>query len=411
MAPTKLTSDRSTGTLDFTPAGGETDGESRIPTAAAGAEHPGITEMHARKYRIAGDLVNRSTADLPDDQRSALRWLHLHARENDFSLEDLALRLKKADRSSYSKDSVYQALTGRREAGLGQLCASITAYRDYFERESKAVKSGFIETTLTQAIHRICRRALIRHRIAFIFGESQVGKTTALEEYARANNHGETVFARMPTGGSMSNFLEELAIALGISAQQKEKELRRRIISAFDARMLLIIDECHQCFRSQYSNRSILSLEFAREIHDKRKCGLVLCGTNIFRDEIKRGRNAGILRQLWLRMLAPLQLPDMPTAGQLAVFAAAYHLPPAPQRNLKVRTQELIGDDMQDVERTTNPFELQMQTVKSDGLGRWIAILQEASDLAAEKNQRITWGHVIAAHAVFKAMETIEESA
>lgn len=365
-----------------------------------------VAAMHSKKYRIAGDTVFRATAEMPNEQRNALRWLDSHARENNMGRDDLGKLLKKPDHTHYSFDSIYQALTGRRDGGLDQICQSIEEYRKFYERESSLTKSGFIETAVTDAVFRICRKALTRHRICFIFGESQVGKTTALMEYKARNNHGETIYVSMPTGGGITYFTEELAIQLGISPQTKERDLRRRIIGMFDERMLLIVDECHQCFRNSRSERSMFALEFIREIHEKRKCGVVLSGTNVFRDEIQTGKSAGMLRQLWLRGLSPLQLPDRPTLDQLERFAEAYRLDPprAPTTDWPISFRSATGDLQK---HTDCPMRIQTEVIDVSGLGRWIAILQEASDMATEKRVKLSWAHVIAAYALFKALEQI----
>jgi len=170
--------------------------------------------------------------------------------------------------------------------------------------------------------------------------------------------------------------------------------------------MLLIVDECHQCCWASRGRRSLLALDFVREIHDVRKCGVVLCGTNVFRDEIRLGKDSPMLRQLWLRNILPLQLPDVPTERQLATFAQAYGLSPAPDRSL---TPKVLGDDGADINVTGNPADIQKGVIRDDGLGRWLAILQESADLAASQKRRITWGHVILTHAMFRAMETVAD--
>jgi DNA transposition AAA+ family ATPase len=250
--------------------------------------------------------------------------------------------------------------------------------------------------------------ALRRRKLRCIFGPSQIGKTTAAEEYARLHNHGETKFLRMPTRGSLGDFLEECAIRLSLGVQSKTRDLRRRVIDCFDERMLLIVDECHECLRSHYSDRSLATLDFIREIYDRRKCGVVLIGTDIFRLGL---RSHKILRQLWLRGYRPLQLPPTPSAANLAEFAAHFGLAPAEDRNLSIEVAFTDDDGRERTERIQgNPIKLQTSVIEAYGLGRWLSILEDAAELAQDKGARITWGRVLAAHHETQRLEHGEAS-
>lgn len=376
-----------------------TVGTSAVPQNAAG-----VTSSTAR-FRIPGDVIAKNTADLPDGLRHALKWAAGFCRQRNLSLDEFgSLLVQPGTDKTYSGDSVYQAFTGRRDQGsLDRFCQAVEVLRRRID-ETASRASTFIETSLTRDIWRLCQKALRRQKLTFVFGPSQVGKTTALAEYAQRHNHGETVFVRMPTRGSVTELMKELAVRLGISVQCKAVDLRRRIMESFDERTLLIVDECHQALSSRYGDRSLASLEFLREIWDRRRCGLVLCGTDIFRDGL---RTHPVLKQLWLRGYRPLQLPAKPTQGQLAEFARSFGLEPAQDKNLTVELVD-VGDDGEERTRrvTRNPVKLEGEVVSKYGLGRWVGILEDADDLAREKGSRMSWGKVIAAHDQWAGLET-----
>jgi hypothetical protein len=340
--------------------------------------------MNSIKYRISGDVVNRATTDLADDERSALRWLHSFGAERNYSLEEIASLLKQDSGKPYSRDSVYQALTGRRTesgASLAPIVAAIQRLRKIEEARAGANRAPFIETTLTKRIWKICETALNFQRIAFIYGASQIGKTTALEEYQRTHNHGETIYVRMPARGSLGEFTRWLAKSLRISMNLKEWQIKERIFAAIDDRMLLIVDQCHECFRSSnHGDRSISSLLFLMEIFDRCRCGIVLIGTTEFERGVQDSRFAGTLRQLTRRGLPkPLRLPDKPTPDNLAEFAAAYGLPPA----------------------TDKALQLQSDTIRDHDLGIWLTTMQAGQKIATKRKEPMSWHHVTAAHAAF----------
>lgn len=340
--------------------------------------------MQAIKYRISGDVVNKATADADDETRSALRWLHSFGAYGNYSLDEIASLLKQDNGKPYSRDSVYQALTGRRAesgASLAPFVAAVQRLRKIEEARAGSNRAPFVETLLTRRIWKICETALNFQRIAFIYGASQIGKSTALEEYQRTHNHGETIYVRMPARGSLGEFTRWLAKSLRISQGLKEWQIKERIFSAIDDRMLLIVDQCHECFRSNnYGERSIASLLFVMEIFDRCKCGIVLVGTTEFERGVTDSRFAGTLRQLTRRGLPrPLRLPDKPTADNLNEFAAAYGLRPA----------------------TDKAAALQADTIRDHDLGIWLTTMQAAQKIASKRKAHMSWDHVIAAHAAF----------
>jgi len=385
-----------------------------LPLPAAEAVRANNTNAGAISYVgrfiIPGDKVNRATVDLPDDQREAIRWAAGYCRAKNIHHAEFAALLKKPDGTPYSKDSVYHMFTGgRTESALEPMVEAIQRLRRIEEERAEQTRASFVETRLAKRIFQLCRRAFLRQKMVFLFGDSQIGKTTALEEYARRHNHGETKYVRMSTGGTLCDFLRELADVLGIPSGNSIQDLKRRILQSFDSRMLLIVDECEECLReSRYGVRGLDTLNFIREIHDKRKCGVVLAGANIFRQRLYYGAHSLSMRRLVLRGMPPLQLPKVPGQADLATFATHFGLPPAPDevRGIRVAVVDDDGHERRE-EIQKNPLELQNKIVREHGLGRWLMILQEASDIAKEKRRTITWGFVIHAWHIFEQMETM----
>lgn len=325
--------------------------------------------------RISGHTVNKATADLPDEQRSALRWFHAHGEEKGLSTDGLAKLI------GYSGAAVSLVFNGRYPHDPAGLCEEIAKYKKLYEQRQVSRKLPFIETKLSKAIFQVCDVAREFQRVAFIFGDSQIGKTTSLEEYARRNNHGSTIYARMTAGGATGPFMRVLCHALRISDRLSINEMRERIIECFDDRMLLMVDECHLSMYGQmYSNHP---LDFIREIYDRKKCGVVLAGTKAFKQEIEHGKLSKMLRQMVRRRVTTLMLPDSPTRDDLNTFAGAYGLPPA------------TGDSRK----------LESSVIEQEALGMWLTTLRCAAKISGKSKAQMTWEHVIAAHRQLKVLE------
>lgn len=361
-----------------------------------------VTVNVNRAFLIPGDIVRKATEDLPNEQRETILWFYAWCRKNDPARGDLGSLLKKGDGSYYSYDSIYQLLTGgriRRGENIDPLLDAIESLRKIEDHRSSQISSGFIETRLFREIEARCLKALHRQRIMFIFGDSQIGKTESLVEVQRRHNHGQTVYIEMPTGGCVGGFIFALARQLAIPTKDRFRaSLRERVIEAFDSRMLLIVDEAHRCLRSgSLSGLEVFS--FLRELWNRRKCGMVLSFTNEGRDQFLHGPHAAQLAQLWRRRITPLQLPNVPPDDDAALFAHAYGLAEATDEPVTVRLS--LTDEhgrTQTKQHTDSPLRLQREVLKSEGLGVWIGILQDAADMAQEQSRKITWAAVLKAH-------------
>jgi DNA transposition AAA+ family ATPase len=361
-----------------------------------------------RRWSIPVDTVINTTADLPDDQRDALRWLAHYGTSTGKSINDVANLVQKDSGDPYSAASIYAALTGRRkDAGVSmdKLCEAVVRLRRRVEETSARLGSRYVETDMTRRIHDICRKAFSRHRLAFIFGASQIGKTSSLSEYQRTHNHGETHMFRMPCSGSLSMLIEQMAGHFGIPRGLSTEKVSRRVMDCFDERCLLIVDECHHALtRSAYSHRP---MEFLREVYDRRGCGMVLCGTDVLADHL---RNDKVLTQLWRRRSPGLviRLPAVPPERDLVEFANAFGLGQAPDSKLSVKyrgTDPVTGEERL-MQFSANPRTLQNNLVTDQGLGSWVKLLEDAADAATADKKPLTWGRVLLAYCLAEAMET-----
>lgn len=327
--------------------------------------------------KITGDIVNRATAHLSDAERSAIRRLHALYVENDLSVREVAKLIR------VSETTVSQLFNGKYGAKLDAIVKEINKFFELEENRAQGRKLPFIETDLTRRIFQVCDAAREFQKIAFIFSDAQIGKSTGLEEYQKQHNHGSTIYSYVPAGGSFTNFLFTLAEPLRIPLNTGLGIMRQRILDSFDDRMLLIVDEAHQAIDTG-RRRGIWCVEFIRELFNKKKCGIVLCATNAFRNEMENGALHKVLRQTKRRRLCTLQLPNTPPQADLDKFAAAYGLPPSSGENRA----------------------LERRIIQDEALGMWLTLLRMAAKLAAERNQPMTWQHVHLADAAQKALES-----
>ncbi len=371
------------------------------PTAPA----PSPEIIHApetKKFRISGPQFKAVIKDLSEEQQAPLWWLFQYCHRKNIGKDQHATLLKKPNGFEYySADSVGQIFGGgriRRGENLEPMLVAIRSLQQIEDARSEMASSGFIQTRLFDVIEKRCMRALHRQKIMFIFGDSQIGKTENLLEVQRRHNHGQTIYVETPSTGSLSHFLMELAGALNIPKTITITRLVDEIIATFDKNMLLIVDEAHRTVLGRKSANGSAVMNFLRELWNKTKCGIVISMTNEGRDELLQGTHKKCYQQIWRRRISPLQLPKVTPADDLALFAAAYGLPEATETPVTV-TVTAIDDSGRErqIKHTDSPLNLQTQMNQTEGLGVWISILQDASDMALEQKRKITWGAVIKA--------------
>ncbi|MDO4527516.1 MAG: ATP-binding protein [bacterium] len=235
---------------------------------------------------------------------------------------------------------------------------------------------GFVETKFSKRVWQTIDYAKKYNKITFIFGESQIGKTTAIREYCRRKK-GSAHYVRMPSSPSLRLFVFEVADVLGAPERMTFPARRRYIMRHLSPEDVLIVDEAHQAIMTDrnitVSHGKIF--EFLREVYDACGCGLTLCSTNVFEREISNGNLAGVMEQSRRRSLVELHCPALPSAGDLAKFEAAFGLQEITEEAKAVRSE----------------------VVKRERLGVWLTILRMATAIAAGQGRAISWADVVQA--------------
>ena len=305
------------------------------------------------------------SGEIGEDDKAAIWWFYGHVRDKGMSLADAG---KCIDRDG---TTIHRLFNGRYGAKYSNLLAEIARYRKLADERAKRRDIGYIETSTWRKVAAVCRGALFDNMPAYVYGSSQIGKTAALLEYQRRNNHGQTRYVRLPAAPTLPLVMSYLADACYISTRLSQVELRRRIMDALDDRTLLIVDEFHQALvnTSELGARKIV--EFVREVYDRTGCGVVICGTKVLQNELARGRQSMVWEQFRRRGMIELTLPDTPPKADIIKIAAAFGLPDPGQT-----TWDTIREMLQ-----------------ASGIGKYIKFLQYSHGLSKTEGQPLSWDH------------------
>lgn len=298
---------------------------------------------------------------------------------NAWTLTEAAKRLGRGrGGAGFSPSVLSRVFAGNYPAKLDNI---VLAVREFVEFEAKRAtfrRADFVETSLTRHIAKITDQATTYQSYAFLFGQNQIGKTRALEKAVERCESGRAVYCRIPAAAGKILFLRVLAEACGVPSTGNFERLRARVLRNLSSAVLVVFDEMHLLFSTCRRDIAIQVIEFIREIHDRTSIGVVLCGTDVFRTEMKTGQSSKLLRQSLNRGLLEVQLDPLPSEEDLALFADAFGLPEPSGRHRQLR------DDL----------------VSEYGLGKFLKHLEAASRLAHKRSQTLAWSHVGDAAAV-----------
>jgi DNA transposition AAA+ family ATPase len=338
-----------------------------------------LGETRAAGINIGGHTVTQATANLPEDHRDLVRWVHDHARNMRWTWKELETETG-IDKTVLFKvfNDRYRDGSGRR-VGLDGICAKIAKLKRREMARGQAENQDFIETSVWNQIDWLCGRAMKHHRMGFIFGDSQIGKTTSLKERTRRNNGGRTTYAEMPPASGCQYMLKCIARPLKVPVHSSFDHMLDDIIGALDPSKQLIMDEFQRVFTTYQKTSVMRCLDTIRYIHDQTGCSIIVSATNVFRDQMRSGEFMKYLEQLQRRGKSyELQLPTTTPRADLDLFAKKYGLPPADGEAETVMTH----------------------IAKQDGLGVFIMRLVDAKELANNKGVKPTWDHFLRAFAI-----------
>lgn len=289
--------------MSSTRTAGSAEGDIKHETHGAGnpAAEAG---MSADTINIPDNVIQSGIAGYEQEDQDDLIWMVGWARA------DLkGSRRELCEMLECDWTTVVRVLSGKYGAGIDSFMEKV---RDLRRRAADTVNPGFVETVVTRKIFDVLDYALAGDinggRIAMICGGSGRGKTEAIREWCRRNNHGKSIYVDTPESGGIRALLYEIADYTGVNKGRKTSDLRQRIIDSFSRRRILILDEVARMMPRNFGTRPI-ELEFIRRLHDTKRCAIVLCATDVVPNEMQHGLHKTFLEQIWRRIVTPLYLP------------------------------------------------------------------------------------------------------
>lgn len=357
---------------------------------------------------LAGDAVEAGIKKNNPEYHDDLRWWWRYSIDQRMTQGDAA-RLLGVDAGTYSK-----VLRGTYVNGAGQvlsppakMLSRIRVTRTQERENTEKRNQGRVMTPTVEEIHKVCRKAWSDGQIAFIFGESHIGKTEALTWFRDENNHGATIYVDLQGVGGVQDVYRAFARALKISPDTAIAKLMPRVIAAIDRTNLVIVDEFHHITYAYQKGASNKMVNALKSIKDRCGCAMVICSTNVAREEFTEGtgHEAKLLKQLWRRGVIKLQLPDALRVGDVRAFASAYRLPfpPEPEE----------GNDTWKRLRAAHPafpgLNVCEHVAYAHGVKHLVSVFQDGNKRATKRSRELIWEDVIVAQKFYDDLSAKKE--
>lgn len=354
---------------------------------------------------LAGDIVEAGIRKQKPEYHDDLRWWYRYSGEKGMSQAEAA-RVLGVDGGTYSK--VYRGEYKNGEGLLlpppAKMLSRIRVVRDQERQNAEGRNKGRVMTPTVAEIHAVCKKAWSDQSIAFVFGESHIGKTEALLWFRDENNHGATIYVDLQGVGGVQDIYRAFARALRISPNVSPAKLAVRVMNAIDRTNLVIVDEFHHITYAYQKGGAIKMVNALKAIKDKTGCAMVICATDVARAEFEEGVGveAKLMKQLWRRGTIKLQLPEALRVGDVRAFADAYGLdfPPAPE----------TGDDTWKRLNAAHPHFEGLKVCEhiayNAGVKHLVSVFKDGNIRAAKAKpaRPLTWSDVIAVQNNYDAL-------
>jgi DNA transposition AAA+ family ATPase len=349
---------------------------------------------------LAGDIVAAGIAKNAPEYHDDLRWWWGYSIEKKMSQAECARALG-VDGGTYSRvfRGEYKNAAQLILPPPAKLLSRIRVTRQQERDNTAQLNKGRVMTPTVADIWAVCKKAWADRQIAMIWGESHIGKTEGLQWFRDENNHGATIYVDLQGIGGVQDLYRAFARALKLGADTPIAKLMPRIYAAIDRTNLVLIDEFHHITYAYQKGASNKMVNALKSIKDRCGCAMVICATNVAREEFTEGmgKEAKLLKQLWRRGVIKLQLPDALRAGDVRAFASAYGLafPDEPER----------GDDTWKGLRAAHPtfagLEVCENIAYNYGILHLVSVLKDGSKLAAKRDRELQWKDVVEAQGVY----------
>lgn len=200
----------------------------------------------------------------------------------------------------------------------------------------------------------------------YIAGPTGRGKTFT-SQYWVEHNAEVAKYIRVSSNCSRRTIANNLCRTLGISHSGSAAQCENNLRKVLNPRSVIVADEAGHLLNK------VGSIELLRDLHDMTGCGVALIFTDVYLNEIKRGRDAAYFEQFLGRLEFPIEIEKMPRKDEVRTVLKSY-IKDVSEKHVELALQVARGRDGQ------------LRTLYKD--------LERAKSFADEQGRNVQWEDV-----------------
>jgi len=201
-------------------------------------------------------------------------------------------------------------LKGKYEGDVAEIDKLVADYLANAREQQDTGDRDAIETSTYKAIHAYCTLVLQKRSMGMLTGDSGVGKTTALQAYAK--RHPAVILIEADPGYTARALFIDICDAVNLDTRGSLHDLFNRVVNKLrGSGRLVIIDEAEQL--------PYRALELIRRVNDKAKVGIALCGMPRLEKNLKGDPTH--YAQLYRRLFIPRRVSGLTDTDMDALIA------------------------------------------------------------------------------------------
>ena len=271
--------------------------------------------MRSEELKVSFALYEEGLSILQGEERDAVEWLWGYY-VNILNKDGNAL----AAETGIDRSTLTTLLSGARMLMGGSRQEAFDAVAILKKRVLKNMP--LVRTITAKKILDTLDYARDEQAMTYISGTTGRGKTMTAQYWAAQNNHGRTHYVRCPSDCSRRSLVLLLAASFGISSSGNIGDKERALARHINSRHVLIIDEAGHLLSKSGNPRG--PIEFIRDLHDLTHCGVCLIFTDVYLNEIKRGKNAAYFEQFLGRLECPCEIPPVVRKDEVRSIVRAF---------------------------------------------------------------------------------------
>jgi len=210
-----------------------------------------------------------------------------------------------ADLMDVHPTTIWKLCIGKYEAEIDGMVDRIRRLR----KRAAAQISTLVETCVTKRIFEALDYARDYRAMVLVMSETGRGKTVSAQEWVRRNNHGMAHYIRLVGSCSRAKLVRAVARACGVGiGTSPTADVEEAVFRAINKDKVLIFDEAgHAVPVGERVDRN--AIEFLRDLFDVCGCGIALLITDVYWQQIQKGKQAAFFEQFRGRCQYRLCIP------------------------------------------------------------------------------------------------------